>query len=181
MLYQLSYAGVEISPRPSWARGRTKGYFTRVSLGRSPGRGGVGGSLGSSVGTVGATSLSTGTSTTGAGADASNVIFTRTNAYLSGSTLSSAGDVTVTATSTSKIDAIVGAFSAALGAGAVGVGASIGIALARNTIGWTQGAVTADYNSDLIVMGARGAGATLGGYIGSTAMNIVHDGRWACG
>lgn len=34
-----------------------------------------------------------------------------------------------------------------------------------------------DHHPDLIVVGAKGAGATLGGYIGSTAMSIVHDGH----
>ena len=55
------------------ARARTEGYLTRVSLGRSPGRGGVGGSPGSSPGTVGTSSLSTGTSATGASAGASGL------------------------------------------------------------------------------------------------------------
>ncbi|MCX7200707.1 MAG: hypothetical protein NTW37_22665, partial [Proteobacteria bacterium] len=78
----------------------------------------------------------TGIAVSGAGADAANVILTRTNAYAQGSTLSSTGNVALGATNTATIDAKVvsAAFSAAIG-GTAGVGASIGVALARNFIG----------------------------------------------
>ena len=78
-----------------------------------------------------------GVGVSGAGADATNVILGKTNAYVADSKLTSAKGVNVTATSTATIDAIVGAFSAAVGAGVVGAGVSIGISLARNMIGWT--------------------------------------------
>ena len=84
------------------------------------------------------------------GADASNVILGRTSAYVADSHLTSAGDVRIEATNHATINAVVGAFSAALGAGFVGAGISIGIALAHNTIGWksTTNNPTTTYNSD---------------------------------
>ena len=84
-----------------------------------------------------------GVAVSGAGAYASNVIHTKTNAYVADSKLTSAAGVALSALSTATIRAIVGAFSAAVGAGAVGVGVSIGISLARNTIGWEPEAVAA--------------------------------------
>ena len=73
----------------------------------------------------------------GAGAETTNVILTWTNAYLEGSTIVSAGDVTLYAGNTSKITAkiITGTLAAGIG-GTAGVGASIGASLARNLIGW---------------------------------------------
>jgi hypothetical protein len=50
----------------------------------------------------------------GGGADAINVILTRTNAYIANSDVSSAGDVTLTALDTSTIDATVVGISTAL-------------------------------------------------------------------
>ena len=84
-----------------------------------------------------------GIAVSGAGAYASNVILTKTNAYVADSKLTSAAGVALSALSTATIRAIVGAFSAAVGAGAVGVGVSIGISLARNMIGWEPEAVAA--------------------------------------
>jgi Ca2+-binding RTX toxin-like protein len=72
----------------------------------------------------------------GAGATATNIILTRTNAYISDSTLVSAGGVTLAATDTSSITATVATASAALAGGAVGVGVSIGASIARNLIGY---------------------------------------------
>ena len=56
----------------------------------------------------------------------------------------------VSATNHATIDAIVGAFAAALGVGFVGGGIAIGIALAHNTIGWKATSLnpTTTYNSD---------------------------------
>ena len=86
----------------------------------------------------------------GAGADSTNVILTRTNAYIADSNITSAGDVTVTATNTSAIHALVLAISIAVGGGVgVGVGASIGVALARNLIGWDPNAY--DYTSTMVL------------------------------
>ena len=69
---------------------------------------------------------------------AQNVILTKTNAYGLDSVLDSADDVTISAASTSKISSTVVAASLAIGGGgAAGVGASIGVSVARNFIGWT--------------------------------------------
>ena len=86
-------------------------------------------SLAASVGEVGI-------SVAGAGAVAFNQISTDDNAYINGGTLSSAGAVTLTATSTASITATIAAFSAAIGiGGSVGVGVSIGVSIAQNEIG----------------------------------------------
>jgi hypothetical protein len=79
----------------------------------------------------------------GAGAVAQNVILGATNAYAQDSILQSAGDVSLSAGSSSAISSMVLGLSAAVGAGTVGVGASIGVAVARNFIGWEPGADTA--------------------------------------
>jgi Ca2+-binding RTX toxin-like protein len=72
----------------------------------------------------------------GGGAEATNVILTKTNAHIDDSSLLSAGDVLVTATNSSLIDAEVLGVSGSLGVGgSAGVAASIGVALARNIIG----------------------------------------------
>jgi hypothetical protein len=73
----------------------------------------------------------------GAGANATNVILTKSNAYVSGSVLNSTGDVTLDTVNTSTITAKVLTASAAIGGGGTaGVGASIGVATARNLIGF---------------------------------------------
>src|ERR1700722_94246 len=70
----------------------------------------------------------------GAGAQATNTILTTTNAYIDGSRISSASDVTLDATNTSTITAtIVGASLAiGIGTGSGGAAVSIGVALASN-------------------------------------------------
>ena len=80
----------------------------------------------------------------GAGALASNVILATVLADVGGFELSSpaasevhaATDVTVTATMSSTIEALVLAVAASASIGAAGLGASIGAAIARNLIGW---------------------------------------------
>ncbi|MHC5833065.1 MAG: hypothetical protein ACYT04_98055, partial [Nostoc sp.] len=73
----------------------------------------------------------------GAGAAAINTILTNDNAYISGSVVTSAGAVNITATSTPTINALIAAVSAAVGAGGTtGVGVSIGAAVANNYIGY---------------------------------------------
>jgi len=85
----------------------------------------------------------------GAGAESTNVILTRTNAYVKNSKLVSAGDVALLATNTAVISATIITGSAAVGGGgAVGVGASIGVSLARNLIGCSPGEVPYDYTTD---------------------------------
>ena len=78
-----------------------------------------------------------GVSFSGAGADAKNVILTKTNAYITNSQLNSVGDVNLSATDTSSLTAHVYALSAAVGGGAVGVGVAIGSSTAKNLIGQT--------------------------------------------
>ncbi|MFL5755287.1 MAG: hypothetical protein ACJ77N_03225, partial [Chloroflexota bacterium] len=77
-----------------------------------------------------------GVAVSGAGAWASNIILTRTNAHIDSSILKSTGAVAITASDTSSIKALILALSVAVGGGAVGVGASIGLALAENLIGY---------------------------------------------
>ena len=83
-------------------------------------------------------SAGAGAALSGAGAAATNVILTKTNAFIDSSTVSSAGAVTVMAEDTSSITATIAAVSvsAAVGGGA-GVGVSIGVSVASNVIGWT--------------------------------------------
>jgi len=81
----------------------------------------------------------------GAGAEATNLISTKTNAYIEDSSLKTTGagtgpgtgDVTLDAQSDASINAVIVGASAAIGAGALGgLGASIGVALARNYVGY---------------------------------------------
>jgi hypothetical protein len=78
----------------------------------------------------------------GAGADATNVILTDTNAYIEDSGLEATlGNVDVDAANSSSIDALIISASLALGVGGTaGVGASIGVSLARNYVGWNTDA-----------------------------------------
>ena len=78
-----------------------------------------------------------GVAISGAGAESTNVILTKVNAHIDTSTVTSAGAVGLSATNTSTINAkIVGASVAVGGGGVAGVGVSIGVALARNLIGY---------------------------------------------
>ena len=83
-------------------------------------------------------SLKTGVGLSGAGAVSQNVVLTKTNAHIDGSKIESGGDVILDAAGKTGITSIVVAASLAIGGGGkVGVGASIGIAVARNFIGFT--------------------------------------------
>ncbi len=83
-----------------------------------------------------------GVSVAGAGVDVTNVILNKTNAYIEnavvGTESAKVGNVTITATDTSLIDAEVGGLSVAASGGFVAVGVAVGVALAKNLIGWTQ-------------------------------------------
>ncbi|TVS11137.1 MAG: hypothetical protein EA424_24230, partial [Planctomycetaceae bacterium] len=82
----------------------------------------------------------TGLAVSGAGAVAQNVVLTRTNAYAENSLIESAGDVELSATSVSGITSTVVAASLAVGGGGTtGIGASIGVGVARNFIGFKPG------------------------------------------
>ncbi|MGN7612778.1 beta strand repeat-containing protein, partial [Magnetococcales bacterium HHB-1] len=88
-----------------------------------------------------------GVGVSGAGASARNTILTKTNAFIDSSDIVSAGKVDLDAKSTSKIKASIIAASVAIGGGgAAGVGASVGVAIARNYIGWNpESAATSIY------------------------------------
>jgi hypothetical protein len=72
----------------------------------------------------------------GAGAVSHNEVLTRTNAYIDLSRVTASDDVTLDAQSSSAIDATVAAAAVAVGGGGTaGVGAAIGVSVARNLIG----------------------------------------------
>ncbi|MFL6034234.1 MAG: beta strand repeat-containing protein, partial [Gaiellaceae bacterium] len=86
-------------------------------------------------------------SLSGAGAAASNVILTKTNAFIeksdvktTGTTVTLAnptpGDVTLLAQNASTVRAVIVGVSVAFAVGAVAVGVSIGVSIADNLIGW---------------------------------------------
>ena len=86
-----------------------------------------------------------GVAVSGAGADAENIIHGNTQAFVTNSTLLSAGDVNLTATDTSAIDANIISVAAALGiGGGAGVGVAIGSSTAQNTIGYAADGETID-------------------------------------
>ena len=77
-----------------------------------------------------------GIAVSGAGAEATNSILGKTNAYLLNSRIDSQGDVLLNAGNSASLNAtVVGVSAAVSGGGAVGVGVSIGAAVARNLIG----------------------------------------------
>ena len=82
-----------------------------------------------------------GVAVSGAGAVATNIILTTTNAYADGSVLDSAGNVAITANNTASIDATVISAAASLGGGLAGISGSIGASVARNLIGYTLAGV----------------------------------------
>ena len=84
-------------------------------------------------------SLGAGVALAGAGAEATNVILIRTDAAIDSASVTSAGNVTLSATNGATITAQVISAAASLGVGIAGIGASIGISLARNYIGETPG------------------------------------------
>ena len=77
------------------------------------------------------------------GAEATNVILGKDNAYASGSKLTSAGAVSITSTYTSDIEAKIVGVSVSLGLGSgPSVGVAIGVSVARNYIGYAPTAPT---------------------------------------
>ena len=94
----------------------------------------------------------------GAGAEASNAIYTKVNAYLDAAKVNAKTTVALSAADTSTIRAIVAAVSVSIGIGAAGVGVGIGAALATNTIGT---ALAADYSSAQSLSGGLANGKTV--------------------
>ncbi len=89
-----------------------------------------------------------GIAVSGAGAQATNVILTRTNAHIDTSSIVTTGAVNVSADDTSTITALILAVVVAVGAGTVGVGVAVGLSLAENMIGWNpNGAAAFNYRS----------------------------------
>ncbi|MCX7396820.1 MAG: hypothetical protein NT138_03985, partial [Planctomycetales bacterium] len=89
-----------------------------------------------------------GIAVSGAGADAANLIHTSTKAYAQNSILTAGDDVVVEANNTAGIRSLVFAVSVGVGIGGkAGVGASVGVSLARNFIGWTVGTASATHAS----------------------------------
>ena len=90
-----------------------------------------------------------GIAVSGAGAVARNIILTKSNAFIDGSDLSSAAEVDLDASSEATIRALVVSASAAVGVGGTaGIGASVGVSIARNFIGWDPTAVPASLDTD---------------------------------
>lgn len=88
----------------------------------------------------------------GGASESTNIIQAHVDAYVENSNLGSAankvGKVDIDATSTSEIDATVGAVAVAAGVGQNAVGVAIGVAVARNFIGWNiDDSETADYET----------------------------------
>jgi hypothetical protein len=78
-----------------------------------------------------------GLAVSGAGALSRNVILSRTNAFVDNSTIATADSVSITADNAALINATVIAAALAVGVGGkAGVGASIGVSIAENMIGW---------------------------------------------
>ncbi|CAM2780863.1 LEPR-XLL domain-containing protein [Vibrio rarus] len=116
-------------------------------------------------------------SISGAGAEAVNSINGETLAYIEGSQIDSASQVSLTASDTSDIDATVAAVAVSAAAGASGgVGVAIGAALASNNIGnsgsrqavrsyvknsgiTTTGALNLDADGNMTVFSGVGAGS----------------------
>mgnify|MGYP003346411333 CR=1 FL=1 len=127
-----------------------------------------------------------GVAISGGGADANNVIQTSTRAFLDNSSLASVGKVDVDAINSARIDAriVSAAFALAIGS-SVGVGASIGVAIARNDIGYKSddnyaATYTTASNPSRIVKGNTvriASGANAGAvfrYIGDTQIGRAH-------
>jgi len=97
---------------------------------------------------------SVGVAVSGAGAESTNVILTHANAYIQDSAIGTSavkvGNVTISATSTSAIQATIAAVAASVTfGGEAGVGVALGIGVARNFIGWdpTGSNAVETYNS----------------------------------
>src|SRR4051812_25160388 len=72
----------------------------------------------------------------GAGVEATNVVLTRTNAFVDGGTITSAADLSLQAESTVSIIATVPAISVTVSQGGVGAGVALGAAVAHNFVGY---------------------------------------------
>ncbi|CAM9441455.1 unnamed protein product, partial [Phaeothamnion confervicola] len=96
-----------------------------------------------------------GLSFSGAGADAKNVILTKTNAYVEGSDLSSGRHTILLATDTATIKAEVLSLSVALSGGLVAGAVSVGSSTANNLIGYTLAGVQTPAEVQAYVINSR--------------------------
>jgi hypothetical protein len=81
----------------------------------------------------------TGVSVSGGGAGATNIILGGTRAFVTGSTLTAGGNVSLSASDTSAITARVAAVSGSVTyGGTTGVAVAIGISVAENYLGWSS-------------------------------------------
>jgi mucin-19 len=130
-----------------------------------------------------------GIAASGAATTVANQIEANVQAYISNSTIGSAGAITVSASNTSSISAVTDAVSAALGGGLVGVGVAVGAAIAQNSIGdgsggtgeitayisntsiHSSGALTVETSSSETIFAEVGtiAAAITGGFVGVSA------------
>ena len=88
----------------------------------------------------------------GGAAESTNIILTRSNAWISNSNLGTAlekvGKIDLDVDNSAKIDAVVGTIAASVALGKSAVGVAIGISVARNFIGWgIDDSVTGDYQT----------------------------------
>jgi len=72
--------------------------------------------------------------------ESTNIILSRTNAFIENSAIGSdtnkVGYLDLDASSTAEIHALIGAVAAGVAFGNTGVGVAVGVAVARNFIGW---------------------------------------------
>ncbi|MEY2514639.1 MAG: large repetitive protein, partial [bacterium] len=83
----------------------------------------------------------------GGGVEATNVILTKTQALIVNSDVTSAADVSLSATDTPTIDASVVSLATALGGGVFAGAVAVGVSIARNLIGWRQTPTTATHTT----------------------------------
>lgn len=85
----------------------------------------------------------------GAGAESTNIVLSDTNSHITNSSIHSAGDVQLDAANQAEINATVIAASLAIGGGGnVGAGLSIGVAVARNQIGYNFSTPATTFTTD---------------------------------
>ncbi|MEQ9409446.1 MAG: calcium-binding protein, partial [Fuerstiella sp.] len=108
-------------------------------------------------------------SVSGAGADATNVILTDTNAWISASTIHTAGDLNVRAQSNANISSSVAALAAAFAfSGAAGVGIAIGSSTAQNFVGYDSAGTVSSSVTRAYITGSQ---ITVDGTLNQTAQS----------
>ncbi len=117
---------------------------------------------------VGVSGSGTSVGIAGGASESTNIILSRTNAYIENSVIGDqthlVDNVDLDASGTGQIDAIIGAVAAAFSVGNTGVGVAVGVAVARNFIGWDPNGtnVSADYDSTTRNSEGLDVGTTVG-------------------